>query len=95
MAKSKSEARPHPTLPLTPHTVHTYSTVLVAKSKSDARLAGSLKRLGPVTPAVTPSSQSGGASGASPGGAGGSRPEKVIVFSQWTSMLDLLQVCVW
>lgn len=57
------------------------STVLATKSKSDARLAGALRPLGPVS--TTPA---GGA------GAAGARPEKVIVFSQWTSMLDLLEV---
>ena len=43
-------------------------TVLAAKSKSDARIAGSLKRLGPV---------SGGPSQPAAGGASAHRPEKV------------------
>lgn len=51
-----------------------------AKSKSDARLAGALRPLAPA-PAVSASA-----------GAGERRPDKVIVFSQWTAMLDLLEV---
>ena len=52
---------------------------LVAKSKSEVRIASQFRRA------------------ASPNLAGavnnsGVRPEKVIVFSQWTSMLDLLEV---
>ncbi|WIA19197.1 hypothetical protein OEZ85_003842 [Tetradesmus obliquus] len=38
------------------------------------------------------SAASAGAAGAAAGQAGQPRPEKVIVFSQWTGMLDLLEV---
>eukprot|EP00798_Chlamydomonas_sp_ICE-L_P030148 gene30148-35126_t len=55
------------------------STVLAAKSKTDARLAGALRKLTPV-PCKGSFARDG------------TRPEKVIVFSQWTGMLDLLEI---
>ncbi|GIM06399.1 hypothetical protein Vretimale_10704 [Volvox reticuliferus] len=58
---------------------------LPAKSKSDKRMAGALRKLPPLP------SGSAGASTSYGGGPGG-RPDKVIVFSQWTSMLDLLEI---
>ncbi|GLC43495.1 hypothetical protein PLESTM_001479400 [Pleodorina starrii] len=55
------------------------------KSKSDKRMAGALRKLPPLP--------SGAASAAAAAAAGpGGRPDKVIVFSQWTSMLDLLEI---
>ncbi|GAX83731.1 hypothetical protein CEUSTIGMA_g11156.t1 [Chlamydomonas eustigma] len=68
------------------------STVLATKSKSDARLAGALKRLGPVGSAPHPPAASSSSALTSFPGSEAHRPEKVIVFSQWTAMLDLLEV---
>lgn len=65
---------------------------LAARSRGDALLAAQMRRSR--SPAVTSTAASHGSSSAvaavavSPG----QRPEKVIVFSQWTSMLDLLEV---
>ncbi|GFR48225.1 hypothetical protein Agub_g10086, partial [Astrephomene gubernaculifera] len=62
---------------------------LAVKSKSDKRMAGALRKLPPLTSA--PAAAAGG-------GGGGSAavhqppPDKVIVFSQWTGMLDLLEI---
>ncbi|GLI60468.1 hypothetical protein VaNZ11_002626 [Volvox africanus] len=58
---------------------------LPAKSKSDKRMAGALRKLPPL-----PSGSAG--AGTSSGCGAGGRPDKVIVFSQWTSMLDLLEI---
>ena len=58
------------------------------RAKSAARLAGAMRKLPPPPPgAHAPSSAPGG-----PGAAGGKPPSKAIVFSQWTSMLDLVEV---
>ncbi len=54
------------------------------KSKSDKRMAGALRKLPPLP--------SGAASAAAATAAAGGRPDKVIIFSQWTSMLDLLEI---
>lgn len=70
---------------------------LAARSKTDALLMARMRRSR--SPAVPPAAAGG--PGAASGTSGTSsaavlppdqRPEKVIVFSQWTSMLDLLEV---
>eukprot|EP00967_Tisochrysis_lutea_P060121 scaffold76801_cov17-Tisochrysis_lutea.AAC.1 len=54
------------------------------------------KPLGPPLPAQQPPGSKGGGGaagpGGPPGGGKGPRKDKVIVFSQWTSMLDLLEL---
>jgi SNF2 family DNA or RNA helicase len=52
---------------------------LVAKSKSEARMASQFRRA--ASPGLASAANSSGV-----------RPEKAIVFSQWTSMLDLLEI---
>ncbi|KAF5843373.1 P-loop containing nucleoside triphosphate hydrolase protein [Dunaliella salina] len=66
------------------------------RSKVSSKMAKMFKPLGPPLPAQQlPGSKAGGgaaASGGPPGAAKGPRKDKVIVFSQWTSMLDLLEL---
>lgn len=57
------------------------SSTLASRSKSEARMLSQFRQLSAPPPAA-PASKAGS----------NNRPEKVIVFSQWTSMLDLLEV---
>ena len=64
---------------------------LAARSRGDALLAAQMRRSR--SPAAAAGMSSGGSAGPVAAAAmAGQRPEKVIVFSQWTSMLDLLEV---
>jgi hypothetical protein len=78
---------------------------LAARSKTDSRLLQQMRRgrspgVGPggsTAPAAAAGSSGSNAAAAAagsnaPAGVAAVRPEKAIVFSQWTSMLDLLEV---
>jgi superfamily II DNA/RNA helicase len=75
---------------------------LAARSKTDSRLLQQMRRgrspgVGPggsnAAAAAAGGSGSNAAAGSNaPAGVAAVRPEKAIVFSQWTSMLDLLEV---
>jgi len=66
------------------------------RSKVSSKMAKMFKPLGPPLPAQQPPGSKGGGGaagpGGPPGGGKGPRKDKVIVFSQWTSMLDLLEL---
>jgi SNF2 family DNA or RNA helicase len=67
---------------------------LAARSKTDSKLLSAMRRGRSPAAAAAGGGGGGGAAAAAAGGGGSAavRPEKAIVFSQWTSMLDLLEV---
>ncbi|GFH27123.1 uncharacterized protein HaLaN_25391, partial [Haematococcus lacustris] len=68
--------------------------VLLGKqSKTSAQLKGVFKRL-PSAPAAKEGGQGGGMSQGGRLLRDGRKPEKVIVFSQWTGMLDVLEIAL-
>ncbi|KAJ9533886.1 hypothetical protein QJQ45_026984 [Haematococcus lacustris] len=70
------------------------TNVLLGKqSKTSAQLKGVFKRL-PSAPAAKEGGQGGGMSQGGRLLRDGRKPEKVIVFSQWTGMLDVLEIAL-
>lgn len=72
------------------------STVLASRNKSEARLAKQFRKLPDIesdfSPGGSPSAFGAGGGGAAAHSRSGAPRDKVIVFSQWTSMLDLLEL---